>query len=607
MNGQLKILTCGSVDDGKSTLIGHLLYSSKLLYTDQIKALELDSKMRKNNSLDYSMLLDGLDEEREQGITIDVAYRYFKTPKRSFIVLDTPGHEEYTRNMAVGASQADLAILLIDVTKGIQNQTKRHLKICMMMGIHDYIVVINKMDLVNYNEKPYKKVEKELFSIFQNYSYNSLKTIPISATRGDNITKHSKLMKWYKGNTLIKELETIDINKYSNASFIIPIQRVCRPNQFFRGFQGKAVSGSIGVGDHIICLPSKETANIKEIYNLNKKVKTITKGSSITITLDKEIDVSRGCVLTNDEKVKVSNKIDVEMLWMDEDPLKLNNAYYLKIGTAETLCYIRKINYKIDIDSNTKKRTNLNSINKNEIINCNIEILEKVPMTEFAYNKELGSLILINRLTNATSSCATIKKIYEQNNIFHHNTAVTTEDRKNSLGQKPITVWFTGLSCSGKSTIANELDKILTSKGYHTMLLDGDNVRLGLNSDLSFSDKDRIENIRRISEVAKLMNDAGLICITSFISPLEINRAMARKIIGNKFVLVYINTDLEECERRDKKGLYAKARKGVIKNFTGINSIYEEPQNADLILYNNDYKECAEKVYKRISEVIKWN
>lgn len=604
MKEQLKILTCGSVDDGKSTLIGHLLYDSKLLYADQKKVLELDSKVTSNGSIDYSLLLDGLDEEREQKITIDVAYRYFNTSRRSFVVLDTPGHEEYTRNMAVGASQADLAILLVDATKGVLKQTKRHLKICMMMGIKDYIVVINKMDLINYDKAKFEIAKEEIISQFSNYKYSTLKIIPISATVGDNITKKSVKMRWYHDDTLMKYLETVNVNKSDSSKFIMPVQRVCRPNQNFRGFQGNVVSGEINIGDTITCFPSKEKANVKQLYNLDKKVNTVSKGEAITIVLDREIDVSRGCVLTNEEKLNNANNINVTMLWMDEEKLKMNTAYYINIGTISTLCYIRKINYKIDIDSN-EHISSIENITKNDIINCDLEVLEKIPITLFDYNKTLGSLILINRITNATSSCAIVNGILNNKNLFYHNAVVTSEDRKKSLCQEPITIWFTGLSCSGKSTIANELDKLLNKNGYHTMILDGDNIRLGLNKDLKFSNDDRIENIRRIAEVAKLMNDAGLINIVSFISPLEINRIMAKQIIGDKFFLVYVNTSLEECEKRDKKGLYKKARNGEIKDFTGINSPFDIPKNADVVVDNIDYKECANKIYNAIEKRIK--
>ncbi len=604
MIDQLKILTCGSVDDGKSTLIGHLLYDSKLLYIDQEKTLELDSKIKDGKKIDYALLLDGLDEEREQGITIDVSYRYFNTKKRNFIVLDCPGHEEYTRNMAVGASKADLAILLIDITKGVQIQTKRHFKICMMMGIKDYIVVVNKMDLVDYDKRIFDNIKKKIQNLFENYQYSSLNIIPISATIGDNITIKSNNMKWYNGTSLMQYLEDIQVNKKIGEKFIIPIQRVCRPNQFFRGFQGNVTSGSIEVGDIITCLPSEESAHVERLYNLDKEVTKVHYGEAVTLTLDKEIDISRGCVLTNDNNVYVTNSFNVTMLWMDEEKLKIDSAYYINLGTVSTLCYIRKVNYKIDIDTE-EKIIDFEKVCKNEIINCDLEVLEKIAVSEFKHNKSLGSLILINRLTHVTSSCATVNKILENKNLFYQSISISSEERKKTLCQNPITVWFTGLSCSGKSTIANELDKILNLNGFHTMLLDGDNIRLGLNRDLSFSDDDRIENIRRIAEVAKLMNEAGLICITAFISPLEINRKMAKKIIGDKFFLIYLNTPLEECEKRDKKGLYKKARKNIIRDFTGINSVFEEPLNPDLILNNNDYQECAKKIFEKIKEKIK--
>lgn len=605
MKEQIKILTCGSVDDGKSTLIGHMIYDSKLLYTDQAKSLEMDSKIRSNDGIDYSLLLDGLDEEREQKITIDIAYRYFNTNKRNFIILDSPGHEEYTRNMAVGASKADLAILLVDASKGTMIQTKRHIKICLLMGIKHFVVAINKMDLINYDENIFNKIENEIKPMFENKDINTLDFIPLSATIGDNINSKSKNMSWYKGKPLLKYLETVKIVNEENNSFIMPVQRVCRPNQNFRGFQGTVQSGKISINEELICLPSNEKANIKELYLLDKKVEEINYGQAVTIKLDKEIDISRGCVLTNDKDIVVTNKINVTMLWMDDTELKLNTAYYLNIGTMSTLCYIKKINNKIDINNDNLIKTE--TITKNEIINCELELLERIPVTSFNHNKSLGSLILINRITNSTSACAVINEFEDNNeNLFFYETTINKTQRAESLKQKTITIWFTGLSCSGKSTIANELEKILISKGYHTMLLDGDNIRLGINNDLKFSEEDRIENIRRVANVAKLFNDSGLICITSFISPLDINRKMARDIIGEDFFLVYVNTPIEECEKRDKKGLYEKARKNIIKDFTGISSPYEEPTNADIIVYNDDATKCAITIFNKIKDKIEY-
>lgn len=605
MKDQIKILTCGSVDDGKSTLIGHMIYDSKLLYTDQKKSLEMDSKIRNNEGIDYSLLLDGLDEEREQKITIDIAYRYFNTNERNFIILDSPGHEEYTRNMAVGASQADLAILLVDSSKGVMSQTKRHIKICLLMGIKHFVVAINKMDLVNYDETIFQTIKKEINYFFENKNIKTLEFIPLSATIGDNINTKSTNMSWYRGKPLLKYLETVEILTEENNNFIMPVQRVCRPNQNFRGFQGTVQSGKINLNEELICLPSKEKANIKELYLLNKKVDKINHGQAVTITLDKEIDISRGCVLTNDKNILVTNKLNVTMLWMDDTELKLNTAYYLNIGTTQTLCYIKKINNKIDINNDDLLKTE--KVTKNEIINCELELLEKIPVTTFNYNKCLGSLILVNRITNSTSACAIINEIQSNNqNLFYYETSIDKKQRAESLKQQPLTIWFTGLSCSGKSTIANELEKILISQGYHTMLLDGDNIRLGINNDLKFSEEDRIENIRRVANIAKLFNDSGIICITSFITPLEINRKMAKDIIGKDFFLVYVNTDIEECEKRDKKGLYHKAKNNLIKDFTGVNSPYEEPSNADVIIYNDDATKCAINIFNKIKDKIEY-
>ena len=605
MKEQLKILTCGSVDNGKSTILGHMIYDSKMLYLDQKHSLEIDSKIKNDNDeIDYSLLLDGLDEEREQGITIDIAYRYFNTNKRNFIILDAPGHEEYTRNMAVGASQADLALLLIDATKGIKLQSKRHFKICMMMGIKDYVVAINKMDLIEYNQKEFIDISNEIKRIFESEKINSLYIIPVSAKNGDNVNNISVKMKWYSGVPLLEYLEGVDINKSTNLPFVLPIQRVIRSNQDFRGFQGKVVSGCISKGESIFCLPSKERTNVKEILNLDKSVSKIFCGQSVTLMLDREIDVSRGCILTNDNNIKMSNNFDVTMLWLDDEKLKINNAYYLKLGTKETLCYIKNINYKYDIDTN--EFIDSKTVSKNEIINCNIECLEKIPLTLFDYNNYLGRLILINRVTNQTSSCATVNRIIEDNveNLFYYQSSITKNDRARLLNQKPLTIWFTGLSASGKSTIANELEKILVSNGYHTMLLDGDNIRLGINNDLGFSDSDRKENIRRVAHIAKLFNDAGLICITSFITPLNINRNQAKEIIGDNFFLIYIDVTIEECERRDKKGVYKKARAGKIENFTGIDSAFEKPINYNMIVHNDNAKECALEIFEKIKDKI---
>lgn len=605
MRSQIKILTCGNVDDGKSTLIGHMLYSSKLIYTDQEKTLELESKIKNHDGIDYSLLLDGLDEEREQGITIDVAYKYFNTDKKNYIVLDSPGHEEYTRNMAVGASQADLAIILIDSTKGIVEQTKRHINICLLMGIKHFIVTINKMDLTNYSKEVYDKIVKQINDIFKN-RFKSLYFIPVSATKGDNVSSKSKNMDWYHGKNLIDYLDQIEINDNKNDKFSMYVQRVCRPNQNFRGFQGNIASGSLKINDEIKCLPSNQFANVKQLFNLDKEVSEVISGQAVTVLLDKEIDISRGCLLTNDENITSVNSVNVTLLWMEDNKLEKGSAYYINIGTKSTLCYVKEIHYKLDINNDEKITTDI--VSKNDIVNCDIEFLEKIPVTTFKYNKELGSLILINRVNNYTSACAVINQVINKDNdLFYHETTITNEDRARLLKQSPVTVWFTGLSCSGKSTIANELEKKLVMNGYNSMILDGDNVRLGINNDLGFSLEDRIENIRRVAHISKLINDSGIICLTAFITPLEINREMAKKIVGDKFVLVYVNTSIENCEKRDKKGLYKKARENKIKDFTGVNSLFEEPLSADIIVNNdgNNIDECVEKIYRFIVNKIK--
>jgi len=587
MKEQLKVLACGSVDDGKSTLLGHLIYDTNTLYSDQI------TELIKNDNIDYSLLLDGLDEEREQSITIDVAYRFFNSENRKFIIIDCPGHEEYTRNMAVGASQADLSILLIDATKGLTIQSNRHFEICSMMGIKDYVIAINKMDLVNYNQEEFNKIKKDVEKMIANISINSLLIIPVCATKGDNVSKRSENMRWYNGESLLNYLENIKIPYEHSKSFILPVQRVVRPNQEFRGFQGNVISGNISKSNEIICLPSKEKNVINTLFNLDKNVAKIEQGQAVTVTLKREVDISRGCIITNDENIIISNKFDAKVLWMDDNCLIANNAYYIKIGNNEVLCYVRKIYSLVTLNDNSCDESL--DVRKNVIVNCNLECINSIPLTTFDYNKFLGGFILIDKITNQTCACGTISNIYTDNNLFYHNNIITKKDRAQLLNQRPLTIWFTGLSGSGKSTIANELEKELVSKGYHTMLLDGDNIRLGINNDLGFSNKDRKENLRRVAHISKLLNDAGIICITSFITPLNSNREDVKSIIGDSFVLVYINTDIEECEKRDKKGLYKKAKKGLIKDFTGVNSLLKSLINLILFYITMMLKNVQEK------------
>lgn len=583
MKELLKFITCGSVDDGKSTLIGHMLYDSKLLFADQERALELESKVGSTDGgLDYSLLLDGLMAEREQGITIDVAYRYFTTDKRSFIVADTPGHEEYTRNMAVGASFADVAVILLDATKGVLVQTRRHTRICSLMGIRDFVFTVNKMDLADYSESVFRTIEQELKEFIQNFPCHSVTVIPVSATVGDNITSHSEKMSWYQGRPLLDYLEELEIKSaVQTQEFRMPVQRVSRPNHTFRGFQGQIEAGSIQIGDVITVYPSKEQAVVSRLLAAGEDTQEAVQGQPVTICLDKEIDCSRGCVIAKGESPEVGNMFQVTMLWMDDIPLVEGKEYMLKLGTKKIPARIVKIEYKIDV--NTGEQIPVTQVEKNGIVVCSVLATEKIVFERFEKSEALGGLILIDRITNMTSACGVIEKPLKHfDNLTWQDSDVTKEIRERQLGQKAKTLWFTGLSGSGKSTLANALEIRLAAQGKHTMLLDGDNIRMGLNRDLDFSDEARTENIRRIAEVAKLMNDAGLIVLTSFISPFKLDRDMARNIIGEDFVEIYISTSLEECERRDVKGLYKKARNGEITVFTGISSPYEAPETPEI-------------------------
>lgn len=586
MQSLLKFITCGSVDDGKSTLIGHMLYDAKLIFADQKKALELDSKVGSNDGgIDYSLLLDGLMAEREQGITIDVAYRYFTSERRSFIVADTPGHEEYTRNMAVGASFADLAVILVDASKGVLVQTRRHSRICDLMGIRHVVYAINKMDLVDYDEGTFNEISKEIERMASEFSFETKFLIPVSATIGDNITKISSKMPWYHGSTLLAYLEEIDVSDTSDVSgFILPIQRVSRPNREYRGFQGQIEKGEISVGDEITVLPSKNTSKVKSIYNMMENVDSAFAGQAVSVELEDEIDVSRGCVIVKDITPSIGKLFTAKILWMDDSKLVSGKNYYLKLGTATVPASIMKIKHKLDV--NTGAKVKAERVFKNEIAVCEISCADKIVFDKFKNNKDLGCFILIDRVTNMTSACGVVEyQIRREGNLTWHEMDITRSLRAKQKDQTPKTIWLTGLSGSGKSTLINELEKRMFALGKHTMVLDGDNVRMGLNKNLGFKETDRIENIRRVAEVSKLMNDAGLIVLTSFISPFTQDRRNARNIIGSEnFIEVYVATSIEECEKRDVKGLYKKARKGEIPNFSGISSPYEPPVNPEITI-----------------------
>lgn len=583
MKSLLKFITCGSVDDGKSTLIGHMLYDAKLIFADQEKALELDSKIgSREGKIDYSLLLDGLMAEREQGITIDVAYRYFTTEKRSFIVADTPGHEEYTRNMAVGASFADAAVILIDATQGMLIQTRRHIRICSLMGIRHFIFAVNKMDLVHYDKAVYDRIARDIKRFVSEFEAESIRMIPVSATEGDNITKPSSKMLWYREETLLEYLENIEVHNLSERDeFVMAVQRVSRPNHDFRGFQGQIGTGEITVGDEIIVLPSGEHAKAADIYITDQKVETAQAGQPVTIQLDREIDISRGCVICKNAGIETANMFTAKLFWMDDEALVPGRNYWVKLGTKMLPASVMDIKYKIDVNSG--EQLPVEQIYKNELAVCDVMLSEKCAIDAFDRNRDLGSFIFINRVTNMTSACGTVlHTLRRSNNLVWQETDITKKVRSEQKNQETKTIWFTGLSGSGKSTLANELEKRLVALGRHTMLLDGDNIRMGLNKNLGFAEADRVENIRRIAEVAKLMNDAGLIVLTAFISPYQKDRENAREIIGDDFFEIYVSTPIEECEKRDVKGLYKKARNGEIPNFTGITSPYEMPENPDM-------------------------
>ncbi len=582
MKELLKFITCGSVDDGKSTLIGNMLYNAKLIFADVENTLILDSKVAGGDSkIDYSLLLDGLMAEREQGITIDVAYRYFNTEKRSFIVADTPGHEEYTQNMAVGASFADLAVILVDAHSGVLAQTRRHVRICALMGIRHFVFAINKMDTVHYDVTPFNKNVQILKEIMANVAHDSLHFIPVSATKGDNVTTNSENMQWYGGACLLEYLENVDVFKEIKCDdFLMPVQRVCRPNKDFRGFQGEVVQGALEIGQEITVLPTQKKATVKQLFFADKSVSKIESGEPVTITFNEEVECARGSVIVAGKQPKVSRLIHCDVLWMDDEELVVGRNYMIKIATRLIPATVFKIHYCVDV--NTGEHILRENAQKNDIINCDISLSEKIVLDAFEQTGGLGRFILVNRVTNMTAACGIIKHtLHRSDNLTWQTLDVSRDLRAAQKSQTPKTFWFTGLSGSGKSTIANAFEQTLVAMGKHTMILDGDNVRMGLNNDLGFSEQDRVENIRRIAETAKLMNDAGLIVLVSVISPFAIERQNARSIIGSAFTEIYVNTPLEECERRDVKGLYKKARRGEISNFTGITSAYEVPTAAE--------------------------
>ena len=601
----LRFITCGSVDDGKSTLIGRMLYESQMIFDDQVASLKNDSKKygTQGENIDFALLVDGLSAEREQGITIDVAYRFFSSSKRKFIVADTPGHEQYTRNMATGASTAELAILLVDARNGILTQTKRHSFIVSLLGIKNIILAINKMDLVNYDKNIYEKISSEYKLFSKKLNFENIQSIPISALKGDNIHKKSKYMKWYNDKTLFDYLETTKTKIQSSDSFVLPVQSVNRPNLNFRGYSGTIAEGKIRKGDELISLPSNQKVKVKDIFVGERSLKTANLKQSITLTIDKEIDTSRGDILcSKNSTVDMADQFNMNVIWMSEDKGFTGRTYLAKIHNISTS--IKIMNIKKIYDVNTLEFAAGNELKLNDVAEISISFNKTVPFSTFKENKILGSLIIIDPINNQTIGMGMINfSLRRSQNIQLQNLTINKNLREKINGHKGQVLWMTGLSGSGKSTIANELEKILYSQGKKTYILDGDNIRHGLNKDLGFTDKDRVENIRRVAEVAKLMCDAGLIVITAFISPFRLEREMARSLFEkNDFKEIYISTPLKVAEKRDPKGLYKKARQGKIPNFTGIDSIYEKPTNPDLEIDTS--KVSLSKAVKKILNII---
>ena len=603
----LRFITCGSVDDGKSTLIGRMLYESQMLFDDQLSALKSDSKKvgTQGDEIDFALLVDGLAAEREQGITIDVAYRFFSTDKRKYIVADTPGHEEYTRNMATGASTADVAIILVDAKQGVLTQTRRHSFIVSMVGVKKVLLAVNKLDLVEYSEKVFNKIVSD-YSNFAKEALDveSITAIPISALLGDNIVEKSQNTPWYKGETILQYLENVEVrNDKKKIPFRLPIQWVNRPNSNFRGFSGLVASGSINVGDKIRIHPGGQESSIESIVTWDGVLSQAEEGQSVTITLNDKIDVSRGDVIaTTQDPCGEADQFQSRILWMSNDPMIPGRQYILKSNTQSATVTLGKLKYRIDV--NTMNPIPAKKLRLNEIGVCNISLDKRIAFDKYEQNQTMGGFIIIDKLSNNTVGMGLIDyALHRSENIHWQKMDVSQQSRAEQKSQNPKIIWFTGLSGSGKSSIANILEKKLQSLGKHTITLDGDNIRHGLNRDLGFTEADRVENIRRVGEVSRLMVNSGLICITSFISPFESERAMVRSLVSeNEFVEVFVDTPLSICEERDVKGLYAKARAGLIPNFTGISSPYEMPKNPEIRI--DTTKVSAEEAADQIIDFI---
>ncbi|MGC4080443.1 MAG: sulfate adenylyltransferase subunit CysN [Rubrivivax sp.] len=604
----LRFITCGSVDDGKSTVIGRLLYESKMLFEDQLAAIEADSKKwgTQGGDIDFALLVDGLAAEREQGITIDVAYRFFSTDRRKFIVADTPGHEQYTRNMITGASTADVAVILVDARKGVLTQTRRHSYLVSLIGIRKVVLAINKMDLVDYSQQVYNRIDEEYREFAKQIGLADITTIPLSALKGDNMTEASTQTSWYHGPTLMGFLETceIDETRLQRDPLRLPVQWVNRPNLDFRGFCGLIASGSVRPGDRVRVQPSGRESTVARIVAHGGDLPVAVAGQSVTLTLADEVDISRGDVISAaDAPAEVADQFEATIVWMADEPMLPGRPYLLKLGTRTVSASVTEPKYKVNV--NTMERLAAKQLELNEIGVCNIALDRAVPFDAYQANRETGGFILIDRLTNNTVGAGMLHfALRRAHNIHLQHVDIDKAARSLQKGQKPAVLWFTGLSGAGKSTIANLVEKRLHALGRHSYLLDGDNVRHGLNKDLGFTEADRVENVRRVGEVAKLMVDAGLIVLTAFISPFRAERRLARSLVADgEFIEVHIDTPLDVAESRDVKGLYKKARRGELRNFTGIDSPYEPPENPEIRIDTTEL--TAERAADRVIELLR--
>ncbi|MEP3656114.1 MAG: sulfate adenylyltransferase subunit CysN [Litorimonas sp.] len=582
----LRVFTCGSVDDGKSTLIGRLLYDSKLIYEDQMAAIERDSKASgtQGEKPDLALLVDGLAAEREQGITIDVAYRFFSTDKRKFIIADTPGHVQYTRNMATGASTADVAILLIDARYGVMEQTRRHAFIASLLGIPQVVVAVNKMDLVDFDQSKFNEIDVAFRNFAKNLNFKDIMTVPVSALDGDNVTTKSDAAPWYNGPSLLEFLEDVEVDRQSlEAPFRLPVQWVNRPNLDFRGFSGTIASGTISKGDEIMAMPSGKRSKVKDIVLYKESLDHARQDQAVTITLEDEIDISRGDMICTPELPnEVADQFQAHLIWMDDTRLFPGRQYLIRTANMAVAGSVTALKHRIDVADFSEAAAK--TLELNEIGVVTLSLTKPIPFDPYLNNRTTGAFVVVDRMTNRTVGAGTIDfALRRSQNIVRQDFTVDHDARAEQKGQRPATLWFTGLSGSGKSTIANHVDQLLFERGHHTYTLDGDNIRHGLNRDLGFTKEDRVENIRRIGEVSRLMNNAGLITMCSFISPYRAERQMVRSKAGEgAFIEIFVDTPLDVAEQRDVKGLYKRARAGEIKNFTGIDSEYQPPQNPEI-------------------------